>query len=130
MENVRSTRYRASTDPIYRLPSELTLHVLTFLNPCAIRYFSQASKGHRDFVVTKGMLQYELGSAFSFIYYQGLMGWEINVALPNIHGEVEARKGKVIKLDLSERLEILDVSRLGSIATLNLSISLDALTSQ
>ena len=117
MEHVRSTRYRASTDPLYRLPPELTLHFLSFLKPCERRYLSQASKGHRDFVATKGLIQYELGSAFSFIYYQGLMGWEINVALLDI----DARGGKVIKLDLSERLEILDVSRLGSIATLDLS---------
>ena len=75
IENFRNTCYRASTDPLHRLPSEVTLHVLSFNKLSEIRYLSQASKDHREFIVINGLLQYGLISRCSYNYYQGL-SWE------------------------------------------------------
>jgi hypothetical protein len=134
-ENARKTRCRTSLDPLYRLPSEVTLYVLSFNKPSEIRFLSQASKDHRQFIVSHRRLQFHLGGKFSHFYYQSIMGRELT---PFVHNEggfsdtrnnhsmnpifdirqaILARGGVVAGLKFGDK-EIEDVSLLGDIPSL------------
>ncbi len=86
------------------------------MKPSEIRFLSQASKEHREFIVTKGLLQYELSKKYSI-----LTGMSDSTIPVDIHAAVIARKARVIKLNLSECEDIADVSLLGKVKKLDLT---------
>ena len=117
-------------DLLTQLPDALMLLMLTYLKPNDFRYLSHCSHGCRHFITENDLLHFYFNEEYSWLYYQGCIGRNIRVTRSvskgrgrglNLYDEVERRGGKVMKLNLSNRDEIRDVSMLGGVRELNLS---------
>jgi hypothetical protein len=114
-------------DPLAHLPDAVMLLLLTYITSIDYRYLSHGSHGYRHFITENDLLHFRFQGQNSWLYYQGCIGRNIRVAGSgmgnrlNLYEEVERRGGKVMKLDLSSRQEVRDVSMLGGVRELILT---------